>query len=190
MRYDVRHDRVLGFSGFRVTSPPGPAGALTVREDDDTEKLRIGDPHRAVTGTQTYAIDYDVDRALTRDASGPLLTWNAIGAEWGVPITRADVTVRSPVPIQDVTCAAGAEHATARCERAMPAGTTAMFAATGLPTHAGLTVRVGLRPGGGRSPRGPGRPRRDPGGSGRTRPHPPGGVPAGRRREAGPGDPG
>ncbi|WP_329247227.1 DUF2207 domain-containing protein [Actinoallomurus sp. NBC_01490] len=144
VRYDVRHDRVLGFSGFRVTGPPGPAGALTVREDDGTKKLRIGDPHRTVTGTQTYAIDYDVDRALTRDASGPLLTWNAIGAEWGVPITRADVTVRSPVPIQNATCAAGAEHATARCERARSAGTTATFAATGLPSHAGLTVRVGL----------------------------------------------
>lgn len=39
VRYDVRHDRVLRFSGFRVTSPPGPTGALALHEDDGTEKL-------------------------------------------------------------------------------------------------------------------------------------------------------
>lgn len=38
----------------------------------------------------------------------------------------------------------GAEHRRARCERATSAGTTATFAATGLPVRAGLTVRVGL----------------------------------------------
>ncbi|GLY86766.1 DUF2207 domain-containing protein [Actinoallomurus iriomotensis] len=148
VRYDGRHDRVLRLSGFRVAGPPGPAGALAGHEDDGTEKLRIGDPHRTVTGTQTYAIDYDVDRALTRDASGIVLTWNAIGTDWNVPITRADVTVRSPVPIQGVTCAAGAEHDTAPCARATSAGTgtapRATFAATALPDHAGLTVRVRL----------------------------------------------
>lgn len=143
-RYDSRHDRILGIGGIRVTGPYGPAGAARVTEDHGREDLRIGDPGRTVSGTQTYDLDYDVARALTRDAHGVSLVWNALGTSWRVPVTRAVVTVRSPVPVTSASCVAGREHGTAPCAGAAHQGTTAAFVATGLRAHRGVTVRVGL----------------------------------------------
>ncbi|MEV5708133.1 DUF2207 domain-containing protein [Actinoallomurus sp. NPDC052274] len=143
-RYDTLHRRLMPISGFRVSSPAGPAGEATVREDDGTVKLRIGDPHRTVTGTQTYGIDYDVSRALTRDGHGISLTWNALGSSWKVPVSQVTVRVVSPVLITSVACVAGHGGGTAPCLRATHTGAIADFSAAALPAHSGVTVRVGL----------------------------------------------
>ncbi|MCO5974527.1 DUF2207 domain-containing protein [Actinoallomurus soli] len=144
-RYDARHRRLMPISGFRVSSPKGPAGEATVRDDDGTVKLRIGDPHRTVTGTQTYGIDYDVDRALTHDGHGISLTWNALGSSWKVPVSRVNVKVVSPVLITSVACVAGREGSTTPCPPGTRTGAIADFSAAFLPAHSGVTIRLGLQ---------------------------------------------
>ncbi|GAA4607598.1 hypothetical protein GCM10023195_29010 [Actinoallomurus liliacearum] len=144
-RHDTLHRRLMPISGFRISSPGGPAGEPTVREDDGTVKLRIGDPHRTVTGTQTYGIDYDVSRALTRDGHGISLTWNALGSSWKIPVSRVNVRIVSPVLITSVACVAGQGGGTAPCPRATHSGAIADFSAAALPPHSGVTVRVGLK---------------------------------------------
>ena len=58
--------------------------------------LRIGDPARLVQGQVVYTIRYRVARALRSYGDEVELFWNAIGTEWELPISRAEVTVILP----------------------------------------------------------------------------------------------
>jgi hypothetical protein len=67
--------------------------------DAGTRFLRIGDPDRTVTGKQTYAITYRVERAINWFDAHDELYWNVTGTEWNWPIHEASVQVLLPGPV-------------------------------------------------------------------------------------------
>ena len=62
---------------------------------------RIGDPARLVRGQVIYTIRYRVARALRVYGEEVELFWNAIGTEWELPISRAQVTVILPPEVPE-----------------------------------------------------------------------------------------
>lgn len=58
--------------------------------------MKIGDPNTTVTGTHIYVIKYKVLRAVHFFSTHAEIYWNAIGAEWTVPILQAICTVTLP----------------------------------------------------------------------------------------------
>lgn len=62
---------------------------------------RIGDPARLVRGRVIYSIRYRVARALLVYGEEVELFWDAIGTEWELPISRAEVTVILPPQVPE-----------------------------------------------------------------------------------------
>lgn len=59
-------------------------------------KLKIGDPDKTLTGSQTYVIKYRMGRVLLRYDSHDEVYWNVTGSEWDTVIEKAQATVQSP----------------------------------------------------------------------------------------------
>jgi hypothetical protein len=90
-------------------------------------------------------VRYTIDGALNAFADHVELFWNAVGADWDVPIGDATAEVTAPAIIRQVACFAGPRGSTTSCGVATADGTRAAFAARGgLPPRNALTVVVGL----------------------------------------------
>ncbi|HEX8770318.1 MAG TPA: DUF2207 domain-containing protein [Acidimicrobiales bacterium] len=143
--FDKEHDRVYGIHDVRVSASPGTPTNLNESDSNNNKVFRIGDPDKTITGAHTYTIEYDVDGALNRFSEHDELYWNAIGAEWDVPIQRPAVTVTAPVAITNVACFAGAFGSNLPCDSASGTGSTeASFTNTALAPNEGLTVVIAL----------------------------------------------
>ncbi|MEU9023344.1 DUF2207 domain-containing protein [Actinomadura sp. NPDC048394] len=132
--YDIKRVRVTA-DGKRATT-----------ETDygtDTLKIRIGDKDTTVKGVWTYAIDFDVARALTPYKGHDELYWDAIGTGWSVPMDTATVRVDAPAAPTYADCFAGHEGSPSACGGRTVAGNSASFTQR-LGAHQGITVRVGL----------------------------------------------
>src|ERR671913_527610 len=96
--------------GWRWPSLPHPPGTpvqYTLEDVDNTLRIRIGDPDRTFTGRRDYTITYRVEGTLNGFPDHDELYWNAIGADWEVPIEQASVTVKAPAAVGQVACYAG-----------------------------------------------------------------------------------
>lgn len=147
LRYDDRHDRVYPVEVLAVEASPGTPARYRVERAGGTMTLRIGDPDRTVTGAHTYTISYRVEAALNGFADHDELYWNAIGAQWGVPVDQAVVTVTAPAAVREVACFAGPVGSSLPCRSATADGPTARFAHDGLAAHQALTVVAAIPPG-------------------------------------------
>lgn len=56
-------------------------------------KIRIGSPHKKVTGRQVYEITYKVERAINEFKETDEFYWNFIGQAWNVPIQKTNVNI-------------------------------------------------------------------------------------------------
>lgn len=72
----------------------------TTKEKNQTV-IRIGDANRYVTGSQSYRISYKTRSVFSIYEDHDEFYWNAIGAEWDVPINVAELTVRFPYTWRD-----------------------------------------------------------------------------------------
>jgi uncharacterized membrane protein len=78
--------------------------------------LKIGDPDKTISGTQTYNISYTIDRVInTIDASDEFY-WNITGNEWPVDIENSSIIVNWPDKAQvlDNTCFVGSFGSTVK----------------------------------------------------------------------------
>ena len=100
-----------------------------------------------MSGRQDYVITYTVDGALNAFDDHDELYWNAIGAEWEVPIVAAAVdVVATPQPLDaaGLLRRAGGQQPAVRRGGAAD-GSGALFAQPeGLAPYSALTVVVGL----------------------------------------------
>jgi uncharacterized membrane protein YgcG len=146
-RYDDRHDRVYPLEVLGVWTSAHTPGGYTLEDVDNKLRIRIGDPDQTITGQHDYRIVYRVKGALNGFADHDELYWNAIGADWEVPIQQASVTVRAPAAIGQVACYAGPVGSTRSCRPSSQAdGPTAAFT-TSLGPKEALTVVVGFATG-------------------------------------------
>ncbi len=145
--YDDDSDRVYELSEVAVLSPTGAPDDVERSTSGGTTTLRIGDPDRTVSGLQDYRITYTVAGALNAFPDHAELYWNAIGAEWDVPIGSASVTVVTPQPATQQACFAGPFGSGLPCGAAAADGDRVRFdQPAGLVPYEALTVVVGLPP--------------------------------------------
>jgi uncharacterized membrane protein YgcG len=152
LQYDRTHDRVYPIDVGSVQATGGASAEYTVEHAGGTFRIRIGDPDRTVTGRHTYTIAYRVDGALNGFADHDELYWNAIGADWSVPIDRARVTVTAPAAIRRVACFAGLSGSSGACARSAIEGSTATFTQKDMWPYQAFTVVVALPTGAVRPP--------------------------------------
>jgi hypothetical protein len=146
LRYDGKYDRVYPLRDVEVSSPDAPDDVSREDGGGGTTRLRIGDPDRTITGVHEYTIRYRLEGALNPFPEHIELYWNAIGAQWEVPIDDAVATVRTPTGIQEVTCFAGPEHSTTTCDSGTFEGRDARFTQARLAPFEALTFVVSLPP--------------------------------------------
>lgn len=143
-RFDDTYDREIQINDVTVSSPSGAPSQLSIETSGGAERFRIGDPDRAVTGVQTYLIQYTVVGAMNAFDQQDELFWNVTGLDWEVPIDVATARVSAPADIARITCFTGAAGSTAPCTSSRVNGANAVFAEQGLAPGAGLTVVVAL----------------------------------------------
>ncbi len=141
--YDDKFDRIYELDNVEVTSPTGAPDDVKVEGGSETT-IRIGDPDETVTGKHTYVIDYDVAGALNSFTDHEELYWNAIGAEWSLPIAAATTTVNMPAEITKVVCFSGPVGSTLPCDSGTHEGRKGTFQQALLAPNNAFTVVVGV----------------------------------------------
>ncbi|WP_426566082.1 DUF2207 domain-containing protein [Angustibacter sp. McL0619] len=142
--------RLYPVSDIEVSSPSHAPADSDVSESDASTTIRIGDPHKSVSGTQTYVISYTVRGAFNRftepvtEPDGTTLPphdelyWNVTGNAWNVPIVAASATVTATQPATAAQCYKGGRGSTDTCPAT--AGATSTFSTTGLGEQQGMTI--------------------------------------------------
>jgi uncharacterized membrane protein len=130
-QYDDTRDRLYGLAIQSVTDASGRGLTYQVSASDTITEIKIGDPGRTVSGTQTYRIRYTVAGALNAFADHDELYWNVNGDQWGVPTTIAQANVLVPAVgvLQHVGCFQGPTGATEPCAAGF-GGNSASFGST------------------------------------------------------------
>ncbi|MEM9464228.1 MAG: DUF2207 domain-containing protein [Actinomycetota bacterium] len=95
-----------------VSSPTAPDGFVATEGFVDTE-IRIGDPAVTIRGRHRYRIDYTLDRATL--VQSDLLSWDAVGLDWTVPITDVEVFLAVPGGLAGPDCRRGTPWDSAGC---------------------------------------------------------------------------
>jgi len=143
-RYDGRFDRIDRIDNIEVSGSPGTPTDVKI-SSGNRKFIRIGDPHRTITGGHEYIIDYDVTGALNAFPEHDELYWNAIGTEWSVPIGNPSVSVSTPAATNAVACFAGFQGSSSPCSRAGASGSTRTdFSNPPLSAGEGFTVVISL----------------------------------------------
>ena len=144
VRYDDRYDRVYPLRVESVTASAGTPDGYAVTTVGPVEQIKIGDADRTVSGLRTYTITYRVEGALNGFDEHDELYWNAVGADWAVPIDRATARVATPAPIVRVACFTGPRESRLPCGDATVDGAGAVFSQASLDPYEALTVVVAL----------------------------------------------
>ncbi|HUP01818.1 MAG TPA: DUF2207 domain-containing protein, partial [Gemmatimonadota bacterium] len=85
----------VGLDVERVTDGEGNERQTEVTRGDEV-RIRIGDPHRTVSGWQSYVVHYTLDGGLGFFDDHDEIYWQVTGTEWPVPIGNARATVSLP----------------------------------------------------------------------------------------------
>ncbi len=145
LRYDDTDDRLYPLEVDSVTASGGASDDYEVEDaGGGLSRIKIGDPDETVSGEHRYTIVYRIEAAMNGFPDHEELYWNAIGAEWSVPIIRADVRVKAPAPITDTACFQGPDGSRLACERQGTKDNLARFVQADLGPYEGLTVVVAL----------------------------------------------
>lgn len=147
VRYDDKHDRLYPIESVRVTAGAGTPTTTEVDDAGSLKRVRIGDPDRTITGKHTYVIGYTVRGALNGFDDHDELYWNAIGADWEVPISAATVRVTVPAGARRVACFSGPLGSVLPCTAATTQSGEASFDEDGLSPYEALTVVVAIEKG-------------------------------------------
>ena len=134
------YDRVLEVSNIKVSS--GAPHDVKTERDGRNLTIRIGDPHKTVTGKHLYILNYDVKGALNRFNGHVQLDWNALGTAWEVPVTKANVVVRFPIAATSVVCFRGPAGASLPCDTATVRAGVVHATQAKLGAYEGMTVSV------------------------------------------------
>ncbi|NHN54528.1 DUF2207 domain-containing protein [Calidifontibacter sp. DB0510] len=132
-----RH-RAYQMSAVSASSPSGAPAQVSQIDDGEYTTLRIGDPNRTVSGTQTYEVNYTLAHVVNPQGSTVELNWNVLGLQTSVPTDRARVTVTGPAAISRTTCYQGSYGSKETCTSSP--GQEATFSATNLGPNQGMTV--------------------------------------------------
>ncbi|MGH2773753.1 MAG: DUF2207 domain-containing protein [Actinomycetota bacterium] len=142
LRYDDTFDRIYPIDVLSVES--SAPDDFKIERAENLFRIRIGDPDRTISGRHQYTIRYRVEGAPNAFEEHDELYWNAIGAQWQVQVSSAEVKVTIPGAISDATCFKGPQGSTLPCERASTSASAATFAQPRLEPFEGLTFVIGF----------------------------------------------
>ncbi len=111
-------------------------------------RVKIGNPDKAISGKQTYVINYDAIGVLRSFDTYDELYWNVTGNYWAVPIETASATVTLPgdqVLKQD--CFQGVYGSTQKCKSSSSSQSAVFTSFNGLASGEGLTLITGYTKG-------------------------------------------
>ncbi|HEY2598301.1 MAG TPA: DUF2207 domain-containing protein [Candidatus Dormibacteraeota bacterium] len=144
--YNDQQDRYYVLEVRSVTD-----GTKPVLHDDsvssDNEVIKIGDPHRLVSGKQRYVITYTVAGAMNSFSDHTELFWNVDGALWPVPKSAVAATVHVPSgSLQRSACYQGQPGSTETCTRTDGSDRTDFSSTRPLASGEEMSVAVALNP--------------------------------------------
>jgi len=96
-------------SDVEVSSPTAP-DRFVESDDGVNHEIKIGDAGSTVSGRHRYVITY----TLASVVNGSRFALDAIGDQWPVPVTRADITIRG-TELTDPECFTGTYGSTDEC---------------------------------------------------------------------------
>ncbi len=124
-------------------------------------RVKIGDPDRLISGTETYVIRYSVQDAINYFAEYDELYWNVTGNGWMVPIAASTATIHLAEPVlgNRFVCYLGPVGSTDRCpiadaDSTIPRSEFRASASRLLPAGSGMTIALGFPKGIVREPTG------------------------------------
>ena len=132
--------RAYVISDWSASSPTGAPAPLTVEDKGGVAVLRVGDPNRTVSGTQTYVLNYRLAKVANAfpDTQTAEFYYNVFKDDQ-VPKTSVELRVTGPANAAagDVRCGRGPSGDP--CQRA-DAGSPAAFSVTNLGADEDLTI--------------------------------------------------
>lgn len=128
-RHGIYRDIPFEYAGQSGTKRSMPVDVESVTDENGTAirfeesrtggyiRVKIGDPNRLITGTETYIIRYLVQDAISYFSDYDELYWNVTGNAWTVPIATSTVSIRlaKPIPTDRFVCYLGPMGSTERC---------------------------------------------------------------------------
>ena len=147
--YKTRYGNNLNvrFQLNSITDDAGQPIPIQQTMEGDSVKLKIGDPDKTITGSNTYVIFYTVNRVITTPTDTAELYWNITGNNWPVTIAQATATITGPSDsVTDSICFTGYLGSTLQDCQSNHNLTLATFSTTDLLPGQGLTAAVGLDP--------------------------------------------
>lgn len=119
-----------------------------VSKNGDYIDIKIGDPDKTISGTQTYNINYTATGVLQPFNTYDELYWNVTGNYWDVPINKSKATVILPEPaIEKTTCFIGSLGSTENCTNTSRGSTALFLNNQPLQAGEGLTIAVAYKKG-------------------------------------------
>ncbi len=131
-----------------VTDEKGSAYRVSKSTEDNSLKLKIGDPNKTISGEHIYVIPYTVSGTITYFSDHDELYWNVTGTEWEVPIQNVVATVKLPQALNPsdvrLTCYTGVLGSTLQDCTSVYNNGVATFTAASLDSSENLTIVVGF----------------------------------------------
>ncbi len=127
--------------------PNGPLTVTSATAPDDvlvqsgfTPTIRIGDPDITIRGRHRYQLDYALDTLVTGDQ----FSWNAVGTEWEVPISRSEIHLISANEWLDPRCDTGRFGSFGGCTAQQVAPGHLVVETGRLASGVGVTISAGI----------------------------------------------
>ncbi len=130
-------DRELGVVVTSATAPDDTQISFGSRPS-----VRIGNPRQTIRGRHRYVLQYSLD-TLERDSE---FSWNAIGTEWDVGISSAEIHVISDRELLDPRCDVGRRRSFGGCTAEIVEPGHLMLTTGSLSRGEGITLSAELGP--------------------------------------------
>lgn len=118
-----------------VTATDAPDDTL-LQDLGGVTRIRIGNPDITISGRHRYTIEYGLDTLV----AGDQVAWDAIGADWGVPISEARIHLAAPFELADLRCDQGGTGAIGGCTARQVEPGHVVIEASGLDPQQGISI--------------------------------------------------
>lgn len=148
--WDEKQNRIYEFELLTLTDDEGVPWPVDESRNGANVQLKIGDPDRTVTGTQSYIITYTLGGVLNAFPDHDELFWNVTGADWPVPIEAAYATVSlKSGGLEQAACFEGPTGSDTQCTHLLNEESRAiLYSSIGaLPPGEQMTIVAGIRKG-------------------------------------------
>ncbi len=147
----TKKDRKIEIKNIKVynCSPQGGTYHYKVRTYSKDLLVKIGDPHRTITGNRCYGISYQVVGSIVRPSKNTqAIFWNLVGTGWDLPLNNvhAELTLPSEVRLIRTKCYQGSYRSTNSCTSLSVNGNKIIIDEPLLLAHEALSIRAEWTP--------------------------------------------